>query len=175
MPMPGMPQPYGAQPEQHFIGGFGNMPQPPGRQHAHSPSPPDFAGLHIGEPQQHQQPPPVPPKDYGYNPYNFDQGPSTSYQPSYHSSSDTASAHASVQYPQGLRPQWSQSSHDEPVVPEPYMYATQKLTTMNPVERTQHLRAGTMNPMLQLMCGPLLRYDTVENGVWYGAAMVVSE
>ena len=34
---------------------------------------------------------------------------------------------------------------------------------------------STDNPMLQLMCGPLLRYDTVENGVWYGAAMVVSE
>lgn len=33
-----------------------------------------------------------------------------------------------------------------------------------------------MHPNLQFMCGPLLRYDTVdERGVWRGAAMIVSE
>lgn len=33
-----------------------------------------------------------------------------------------------------------------------------------------------MNPHLQLMCGPLLRYDTVDSdGVWHGAAMVVTD
>jgi hypothetical protein len=33
-----------------------------------------------------------------------------------------------------------------------------------------------MNPYLQFMCGPLLRYDTVdEQGVWHGAALIVSE
>ncbi len=33
-----------------------------------------------------------------------------------------------------------------------------------------------MNPILQFMAGPLLRYDTVdEDGVWHGAAMIVSE
>jgi hypothetical protein len=33
-----------------------------------------------------------------------------------------------------------------------------------------------MQPYLQFMCGPLLRYDTVdEHGVWHGAALVVSE
>ena len=33
-----------------------------------------------------------------------------------------------------------------------------------------------MNPYLQYMCGPLLRYDTVdESGVWHGAALIVSE
>ncbi|KAG8704747.1 hypothetical protein FRC08_002055 [Ceratobasidium sp. 394] len=31
-----------------------------------------------------------------------------------------------------------------------------------------------MRPHLQFMCGPLLRYDTVEKGVWYGAAMIVT-
>ena len=31
-----------------------------------------------------------------------------------------------------------------------------------------------MRPHLQLMCGPLLRYDTVEQGNWYGAVMVVT-
>lgn len=28
--------------------------------------------------------------------------------------------------------------------------------------------------MPQFMVGPLLRYDTVEEGVWYGAVMIVS-
>jgi hypothetical protein len=33
-----------------------------------------------------------------------------------------------------------------------------------------------MQPYLQFMCGPLLRYDTVdEHGVWHGAALIVSE
>lgn len=31
-----------------------------------------------------------------------------------------------------------------------------------------------MRPHLQFMCGPLLRYDTVEQGNWYGAVMVVT-
>jgi len=32
-----------------------------------------------------------------------------------------------------------------------------------------------MNPYLQFMCGPLLRYDTTDaDGVWRGAAMVVT-
>lgn len=32
-----------------------------------------------------------------------------------------------------------------------------------------------MNPYLQFMCGPLLRYDTVdERGVWHGAALIVT-
>lgn len=33
-----------------------------------------------------------------------------------------------------------------------------------------------MDPYLQLMCGPLLRYDTIdEHGVWHGAVLVVSK
>ncbi|TXT06137.1 hypothetical protein VHUM_03610 [Vanrija humicola] len=31
-----------------------------------------------------------------------------------------------------------------------------------------------MQPHLQLMCGPLLSYYTIEDGIWYGAAMVVT-
>lgn len=30
-----------------------------------------------------------------------------------------------------------------------------------------------MHPWLQIMCGPLVNYYTVQQGVWYGAAMVV--
>ena len=49
---------------------------------------------------------------------------------------------------------------------------------LSPVERTKNLnlRKVTMHPYLQFMCGPLLRYDTVdEHGVWHGAALIVSK
>jgi hypothetical protein len=44
------------------------------------------------------------------------------------------------------------------------------------VERSEMLNAPPrMSPHLQFMCGPLLRYDTVDSqGIWYGAAMVVT-
>lgn len=32
-----------------------------------------------------------------------------------------------------------------------------------------------MKPHLQLMVGPLLRYDTIDEGVWNGFALVVSK
>ncbi|KAJ7738523.1 hypothetical protein DFH07DRAFT_84470 [Mycena maculata] len=48
------------------------------------------------------------------------------------------------------------------------------LTTLSAVERSQALRIPRMNPHLQFMVGPLLRYDTVEDGVWYGAVMIVT-
>lgn len=31
-----------------------------------------------------------------------------------------------------------------------------------------------MKPHLQIMCGPMLRFDTLENGIWHGFAMVVT-
>ncbi|KAI0648264.1 hypothetical protein C8Q79DRAFT_905728 [Trametes meyenii] len=46
---------------------------------------------------------------------------------------------------------------------------------MSAVERSRNLRVARMNPYLQFMAGPLLRYDTVdEAGVWRGAAMIVT-
>jgi hypothetical protein len=63
---------------------------------------------------------------------------------------------------QGVRPSFTQSP----------------LSQLNPVERSHALnvRKRTMSPYLQYMCGPLLRYDTVdEHGVWHGAALIVSE
>ncbi|KAJ7752003.1 hypothetical protein B0H16DRAFT_1663119 [Mycena metata] len=48
------------------------------------------------------------------------------------------------------------------------------LTTMSAIERSQALRMPRMDPHLQFMVGPLLRYDTVEDGVWYGAVMIVT-
>ncbi|PPR04970.1 hypothetical protein CVT24_010428 [Panaeolus cyanescens] len=54
--------------------------------------------------------------------------------------------------------------------------STKHLTQMSAVERSQKLRVARMEPHLQFMCGPLLRYDTIdEHGVWHGAALVVSQ
>jgi hypothetical protein len=52
------------------------------------------------------------------------------------------------------------------------------LAHLGPVERSQNLnlRKRAMQPYLQFMCGPLLRYDTIdEYGVWHGAALIVSK
>ena len=133
------------------------MPQPepfvggftphPHRTHQHTP---DLSHLRLDD----GPPPPVPPKDESYQ----------------HSVSISSSSPPSA----GIA--WSQSSHDEPIVPEHYAHATQKLAHMSPVQRSQHLRVAGMSPMLQFMVGPLLKYDTVDgNGIWHGAAMIVSE
>ncbi|KAJ7470605.1 hypothetical protein FB451DRAFT_1340055 [Mycena latifolia] len=53
-------------------------------------------------------------------------------------------------------------------------FTSSHLTTMSAVERSEALRIPRMNPHLQFMVGPLLRYDTVENGVWHGAVMIVT-
>ena len=46
---------------------------------------------------------------------------------------------------------------------------------MTAVERSHNLRVARMHPLLQFMAGPLLRYDTVDaDGVWHGAALIVS-
>ncbi|EMD34460.1 hypothetical protein CERSUDRAFT_97712 [Gelatoporia subvermispora B] len=46
---------------------------------------------------------------------------------------------------------------------------------MSAVERSKNLRVRRMDPYLQFMAGPLLRYDTVdEQGVWRGAAMIIT-
>ena len=49
------------------------------------------------------------------------------------------------------------------------------ISSMSAVERSQHLRVARTTPHLQFMVGPLLRYDTIENGIWKGAALVVSK
>lgn len=54
--------------------------------------------------------------------------------------------------------------------------SSSRLTHKSAVERSQALRIARMDPHLQLMVGPLLRYDTVdEGGVWHGFALVVCE
>ncbi|TFK42983.1 hypothetical protein BDQ12DRAFT_677131 [Crucibulum laeve] len=50
-----------------------------------------------------------------------------------------------------------------------------QLAGMSAVERSQTLRVARMEPHLQFMCGPLLKYDTVdEQGIWHGAVLVVT-
>lgn len=55
-------------------------------------------------------------------------------------------------------------------------YVTQQMAKLSAVERSSQYRVARMNPHLQFMAGPLLRYDTVdEEGIWHGAALVVSK
>ncbi len=93
-------------------------------------------------------PPPLPPKDESYFRTDGRVSSSTSWQEVSRTES-TLSGGASSTYS---------------------MFAN-----MNAVERSKHLRVARMSPYLQFMAGPLLRYDTVEHGVWRGAAMIVSE
>ncbi|KAK7689123.1 hypothetical protein QCA50_007814 [Cerrena zonata] len=54
-------------------------------------------------------------------------------------------------------------------------YITQHMAKLSAVERSRNFTVARMNPHLQLMAGPLLRYDTVDqDGVWHGAALVVT-
>ncbi|KAG0705021.1 hypothetical protein DFH29DRAFT_908455 [Suillus ampliporus] len=49
------------------------------------------------------------------------------------------------------------------------------LAQMPAAERSRAQRLAIMEPHLQFMVGPLLRYDTVdENGLWRGAALIVT-
>ncbi|KAF9566336.1 hypothetical protein CPC08DRAFT_628649 [Agrocybe pediades] len=50
-----------------------------------------------------------------------------------------------------------------------------ELTHLSAVERSQMLRVARMDPHLQFMCGPLLKYDNIdEHGIWHGAALIVT-
>jgi len=50
------------------------------------------------------------------------------------------------------------------------------LAQMHAVDRSRVQKLARMEPHLQFMVGPLLRYDTVdENGLWRGAALIVSK
>lgn len=60
-------------------------------------------------------------------------------------------------------------------IPEP-LSPLHALARMSAVERSRNLKVLHMEPYLQVMAGPLLRYDTVDKqGVWRGAALVVSK
>ncbi|KAI0373303.1 hypothetical protein BV20DRAFT_938217 [Pilatotrama ljubarskyi] len=70
---------------------------------------------------------------------------------------------------------WSEASRTESTVSGPGNSLQSLFANMSAVERSKNLRVARMNPYLQFMAGPLLRYDTVdERGVWRGAAMIVT-
>ncbi|KAF9069811.1 hypothetical protein BDP27DRAFT_1324632 [Rhodocollybia butyracea] len=52
--------------------------------------------------------------------------------------------------------------------------SSSQLSQLTPVERSHALRVARMSPHLQFMVGPLLRYDTTVDGVWHGAALIVT-
>jgi hypothetical protein len=67
---------------------------------------------------------------------------------------------------------------DSPDEHIPLLHDETPLSKLGPVERSQKLnfKMRMMDPYLRLMCGPLLRYDTIdEHGVWHGAALIVSK
>ncbi|KAI0050058.1 hypothetical protein FA95DRAFT_1677081 [Auriscalpium vulgare] len=104
------------------------------------------------------RPPPLPPKD--------DMGP-------------PATPSSSAFDPHNIRSDYAFPMPSPTVggsrVPSVTSYEASQYTHMSPVERSNNLRTARMNPHLQFMCGPLLRYDTVdERKVWHGAALIVT-
>ncbi|KAI0329832.1 hypothetical protein GY45DRAFT_827575 [Cubamyces sp. BRFM 1775] len=70
---------------------------------------------------------------------------------------------------------WSEVSRTESTASGAGQSLHSLFANMSAVERSRNLRVARMNPYLQFMAGPLLRYDTVdERGVWRGAAMIVT-
>jgi hypothetical protein len=131
--------------------------------HEEQPAPmqEDFIGgfhpnLSVGSPP----PPPLPPKDRH-----------TLRLPSFGALNASAERLARTPVGNGAAP-WA-SSH--PPSPTPASSAPD-LTGMTAVERSRLLKTARMNPHLQFMCGPLLRYDTLtdDRAVWHGHVMIVS-
>ncbi|KAL1947332.1 hypothetical protein VTO73DRAFT_14293 [Trametes versicolor] len=80
-----------------------------------------------------------------------------------------------VRIPSGANASWSEISRTESTASGAPNSLNSMFANMSAVERSNNLRVARMNPYLQFMAGPLLRYDTVdERGVWRGAAMIVT-
>ncbi|KAG6845184.1 hypothetical protein H0H87_012741 [Tephrocybe sp. NHM501043] len=144
---------------EQFIGGFQVPRRPPP-----IPPRPDYP-----PPPPSPLPPAPPPKDQVYI-----QPP---YQPGYHQLQTQQTPYYAPPPHSGLpgqQPpyQYGQTYHYPP--PQSTITPSQ-LTRLSAVERSNTLRVACMNPHLQFMVGPLLRYDTVdESGIWHGAVMIVT-
>ncbi|KAF5386786.1 hypothetical protein D9615_001876 [Tricholomella constricta] len=139
---------------ENFIGGFNVAQLRPGPHPQPPPSP---------------QPPALPPKDLIYTQpgYHLQQPSYHAPQPGYHL--QQPSYHAPQPGYHGQQP----SNHS--LHPTQSTVTSSQLTHLSAVERSQTLRVARMNPHLQFMVGPLLRYDTVDElGIWHGAAMIVT-
>ncbi|KAJ8597901.1 hypothetical protein M405DRAFT_1808 [Rhizopogon salebrosus TDB-379] len=106
------------------------------------------SGFHVPPPPLTPgSPPPVPPKANAELPAYFSQSNANiTSTPASHSMKPSVSGRSSV-----------------------------SLAQMTAVDRSRAQRLAKMEPHLQFMVGPLLRYDTVdENGLWRGAALIVT-
>lgn len=137
--------------EESFIGGF----------YGHRPPTSPSSSI----------PPPIPPKDgMPYSP-RTEYPPPTDGMPVPSIQQDTA-------LPGHLRPpvphqqpmnQPAFPSHAQPSIP------TEQLTHLTAVERSKILKVARMEPHLQFMCGPLLKFDTIDSQhTWLGAALIVT-
>ncbi|KIK59848.1 hypothetical protein GYMLUDRAFT_74300 [Collybiopsis luxurians FD-317 M1] len=53
--------------------------------------------------------------------------------------------------------------------------SSSQLSRLSAVERSRTLRMARMDPHLQFMVGPLLRFDTIDDqGIWWGSALIVT-
>lgn len=106
-------------------------------------------------PSHRAEPPPLPPKDDAWP------------------QSDTAVSNG---HPvDSVASTSTQTASFQTVGTNSYYLTSQHLVHMSAVERSEALRVARMQPYLQFMAGPMLRYDTIdEQGVWRGAAMIVS-
>jgi len=80
-----------------------------------------------------------------------------------------------LSFPQYSNPYAPQNMGPDSVSPFNSSSHLQSISSMSAVERSRNLRIAKMNPHLQVIVGPLLRYDTIENGIWRGAALIVGE
>lgn len=77
--------------------------------------------------------------------------------------------------PDPARGTWIPPRKDAGVGYEPARYSVSDMAHMSAAERARSYKVAYMEPHLQLMAGPLLRYDTVdEQGIWLGAALIVT-
>ena len=80
-----------------------------------------------------------------------------------------------LSYPLLANPYALRNTDPDNVLPFASGSHSQPVSSMTAVERSRNLRVAKTKPHLQFMVGPLLRYDTIENGIWRGAALIVSE
>ncbi|KNZ75467.1 hypothetical protein J132_02800 [Termitomyces sp. J132] len=143
-----------------FIGGF-QVPRPPVPSHSYP---------HFAQPPPSPIPPTPPPKDAiytqpGYQPGFYQAQTQQPPPPHFQPQPDIPPQHGGYQYQPGYHYQPGTQSTTTPT----------QLTQLSAVERSQALRIARMDPHLQFMVGPLLRYDTVDEfGIWHGAAMIVT-
>ncbi|KAF9452283.1 hypothetical protein P691DRAFT_795246 [Macrolepiota fuliginosa MF-IS2] len=136
-----------------------------------------IGGFHDHRPPPSPRPPPVPPKEgfpvhYGFPPPTGEYPPPSDGFPSHHNA-----GYPNIPVPHENTPTFPlQPPTSQPIYPPAQPTLTpETLAHLNAVERSQVLQVARMDPHLQFMCGPLLKYDTTDShGLWHGAALIVT-